>query len=358
MNFIISIFKNKKIAQNAFVAILCLKICAYLLYLVMGGGGWFPLNDANDYHAVAQGRVVDDARTWGHFLKYLNDIGLYDRTVIGSLIFICNCIVMPWLLYMAIWNGRESIKAENWWLIAAISAYPTLTFFSLDIYKDLPMVLLFLAAICIVKRMIASSAKVLSINYFKYLMCLLIILVLIYPLRFYLALSIVVALFGCVIFNNSKRLVSFFFLFNLSLIILNEMGAFDWLKYEFRPSQVKAGSAYGIDFNDGYFLFNFWLSFAANIYGIYMFGLAAKLLFLLESVPAIILSGYLWINRQYIDRFITFLIVFFLVYSAAWVVGIDVLGTAVRYRVFNYLVLIMGFATLIEIKKSSRRNVN
>ncbi len=351
-----SYLKNIKLAKQIFVAALALKIAIYFVFLAIGVDAWYPTSDAFHYHEVAQGRIVNDLRAWGLWLKTLNDYGLYERACIASLIFISNCFLFPWLLYMSIRTEGELMAAQDVWLITVASIYPTLTFFSFDIYREMPMVLLYLAALIVVRKIATPSGLLAPIDYLKYSSCLLVILCATYPLRFYLAVSIVMALMCCYIFDTARRLSLFLLLFNIGLLVANSMGEFDWMKYEFRPSQAGAGSAYGIDFNHGYFLMNFWESFLANIYGVYMFGGASKLLFLLESVPAMILTGYFWINRVYIDRFVSFLIIFFFIYSAAWIVGIDVLGTAVRYRIFNYLALLM--AAVVLYKNKNRQSVS
>jgi hypothetical protein len=137
--------------------------------------------------------------------------------------------------------------------------------------------------------------------------------------------------------------------------VADVVGVFDYLKGSLRLSFAGAGSGYGIDFSQGFFLVNFLQSFLYSIYGFFIYNFLSAVVFVIESIPVLILSVYIYVNRRHSTRYTTFLIFFFFIYASLWVVSTDSLGTAVRYRMFNYLVIAIA-ASLIyqEVELSAK----
>ena len=133
------------------------------------------------------------------------------------------------------------------------------------------------------------------------------------------------------------------------------MGVFDTLKGNYRVPYETAGSRHGIDYSSDLFLIAFLKSFLGNIYGFNFSNLFAYILFIFESMPALLLSGYIIKNLSYMTRFTNFLIFFFFIYAAAWNVACDSLGTAARLRIFNLLSLLIVAVLLYKEKSENNK---
>ena len=91
------------------------------------------------------------------------------------------------------------------------------------------------------------------------------------------------------------------------------------------------------------FLPNFILSALGQLFGLYLVNPFAILLFIVETIPFSLMLFFVFKNIRYADGFIRFLIIFFVLYASVWLIGNDNLGTAVRLRLYNYLVIYIAF---------------
>src|SRR5699024_3195065 len=98
------------------------------------------------------------------------------------------------------------------------------------------------------------------------------------------------------------------------------------------------------------FLPDFVLSFVYQLLGVFFPNAGSVFLFLLESLPFFMLLVFVIRNRRYSGPFIDFLVLFFVFYGTIWVIGNGNLGTAVRLRIFNYLVILIAAGIIFQRK--------
>ena len=113
----------------------------------LGGG-----NDSNYYHAYALGYTDVVTSTWPVLLRILNDIGLYSRSGISIFLMLLGFIFIPLITAQLSIIKDSPIKVKVFWFAASIiSIYPTLFYYTADIYRDVFMVFIFLLGVWVVK---------------------------------------------------------------------------------------------------------------------------------------------------------------------------------------------------------------
>ncbi len=342
-----------RVAKYAFVGATLLKVTAYVLFVFGGGVFWTSVSDANLYDAIANGDVhVKNA--WGQFLRVLHELGLYSRPYLSAIIFTANCIAVPWFYTKLYVPADRTLVASDWYVLLLVALYPTLSFFSTDIYRDVPMVILFFGALYAFQHLCERSPK-LWLQRQSWLLWILggVCLYALFKLRFYLAASLLIAFVASYVLDITKRMWLGVVLYFLILYVADAQGIFNWMKIKYRLTYAAATTSYAIDFSQGLFLVNFVKSFLHSIYGLYFNGLLSILLFVVESVPALGLTAYVLFNKKYANQFIAFLIFFFFIYSGIWTIGVDALGTAIRYRIFSYLAILLAAYLIHQRKKES-----
>src|SRR5690606_12718491 len=124
---------------------------------------------------------------------------------------------------------------------------------------------------------------------------------------------------GMHIFSLKKaRLLGWVLAYLVGLNLLFAIGIFDFIAIDYRGlfSKARAGSNFGIRFDSAYYFIPQYLqSWAYQIVGVYFPNVHAVLLFLLESVPAMVMAGYLIANRRHANLLVNFLVVFFMLYA-------------------------------------------
>lgn len=334
--------KNRNFEKYALATVILLKIIAYVYFVHAGWQAWSSVSDADFYDSVAKG-YVNANNYWGNFLIFLNTNGFYSRSTLTHVIFLCNCMLIPWLFSQIHIKSNREISKNDRRILILLALYPTLNIFSLDIFREVPMVLLFLAFLNVVRLLMTShSGELVNVKSFVLFFAALLVLYLLYNLRFYLSLALIIALLASCFIDFRNNLWKFVLLYFIVLQVADLMGVFEWMKLEYRYTYAGARSVYGIDFSSGLFLINFLKSFSYNIYGFYIYDRLSFAVFVIESVPALLASIYVFKNRQYASRFVGFLIFFFFIYSGIWALGVDSLGTAVRYRIFSYLAIFLA----------------
>lgn len=112
------------------------------------------------------------------------------------------------------------------------------------------------------------------------------------------------------------------------------------LKYRTIFETMDGGSTLAIKFDSAtFFIPKFIQSFLYQMLGLFFINIASIIAFCIETIPFLIALVYLVKNREYSDKFVDYLIVFFTVYGVIWLLGNDNLGTATRLRMFNYIVV-------------------
>jgi hypothetical protein len=337
-------------AKRLFFFFTFIKILGYMVFVYSGAQFWTPVTDANLYDSIARGGVVH-SHPWGGLLKTMNDYGLYSRTYLSAFIFMLNCTLVPWLVAKVCVGANQKMSAIDWYLLLAIAVYPTMTVFSADIFRDTPMVVLFLIFLLSVQHFLNQPLSQLHLKCsIGYALAALVSCYLIYTLRFYLAAALFAAFFASYVLDISRRPWFALILYFFGLLGADALGLFDELKGSYRLTYEGAGSGYGINFSEGFFLINFIQSFAYSVYGVYIKGALGFVVFLVESLPVVYLSYLLYSRKESANRFVIFLIYFFFIYGALWAIGVDSLGTAVRYRIFNYLAVLIAACLLFKRK--------
>lgn len=346
-----SYFRVGNIYLFIFIYILiCLKIGIYILLtnniisINLGGG-----NDADYYDQYALGYIDVVTSIWPVILRFLNENNFYSRELISYFFLFLNLFIIPVLVNKL--SGLNFKKDQKYYLYSILLCliYPTLFFYTFDIYRDVFMVFTFLVGCLIVKKSL-NSLSFISFSFF-YIFAILIGLFLL-ALRPYLGYAFLLALILWKIKLTKKRIFLFSILYFLTLFFANYIGLFESLtEYRSAFEESDGGSTLGLDFsNPVMFIPNFILSILGQLFGLYITNPLAIALFFIETVPFIFMFFYILKNIKYTDSFMQFLIVFFVLYASVWLIGNDNLGTAIRLRLYNYLAVYICFFYILKLK--------
>ena len=315
-------------------------------------------SDANYYHAYAIGYVDFSTTIWPEILRFFNDLSLYDRVFFSFLLFFTSLIIIPFLTVRL--TGLKLVEEQKNWLslFFIITIYPTLLFYSTDIFRDVFMVLVYLIVLALVKLMVFSKAIFHKLIIFILLLPFICFL---YNLREYLGLSILLSLFLFRLNFTKKRIIIYSISYVIFLFLLNYIGLLSSLtEYREGFEEAGGGSTIGLSFsNPMLFIPNLILSFLAQMFGLYITNPLSLVIFVVETIPFIMCFFYIFNNIKYQDNFVKFLLLFFLIYASVWVIGNDNVGTAVRLRMFNYFAIyicafyIMHKKNIIIMRESS-----
>ncbi len=341
---------NNKTARIIFFIVFFIKLVIFNIIIqnIAFGG------DADFYNLVATGFYGTSNFTnyFAKILYILNEYGLYNREYFKYLIFFISSIFIPILFS---YNTLKMIHFQNnslfWNISLLISVYPTLFIFSLDIYRDIPMVFIFLIAITFMNLSIKSNKY---FNKILFLFIFIIISIHLYDWRHYLAASMLISAFIYPIIK--MNLFSFRMLILLYFILLGVayyIGlANDIIVY--RLGFEDGGSTLGIQLA-GNNLIKFYLLYIYSsflqLFSLYLVNIEVLFFFILESIPFFISLFYIIKNKIYLSNFHKFLLTFFIIYGTIWLLGNDNLGTAIRLRMFNYLVIFMIAISIYHNKK-------
>lgn len=333
-------------------ALIFIKIIFYFLIkfeyisLALGGG-----NDSNYYDAYALGYHDVAVNIWPVILRFFNDLGFYSRDGISYLFLFLNLFVIPILVTKL--SGLNFKKDQKYYLYSVLLCliYPTLFFFTFDIYRDVFMVFSFLVGCLIVKKSLNSSSFF-GFSFF-YILAILMGFFLM-ALRPYLGYAFLLALILWKIKLTKKRIFFFAILYFIVLFIANYIGVFERLtEYRSGFEEGDGGSTLGLNFsNPILFIPNLMLSTLGQLFGLYVTNPFAIILLLIETAPFFAMLVYLVKNIKLADGFVRFLITFFVLYASVWLIGNDNLGTAVRLRMYNYLVVYICFFYILKVKEN------
>lgn len=330
-----------------FVKLTLLVFISFYGYNYFGGG-----NDSNYYHAYALG--LDDTVTsiWPVVLRLLNDAGIYSRAGVSGFLFFLGVVLIPYMAACLSVTKDSPVRNKVFWgVMLLVSAYPTLFYYTFDIYRDVFMVFVFLVGLFLLRRL--SSSRFGTYKVLLYLAAIAIVYFL-FLLRPYLGFA-----FGfSIVFSglyNFKRYPLFLSLLALlvGLIFLYALGLLDSiLRYRsIFAEHMVGGSNLGISFSStATFLPDLFKSISYQMFGIFFISLPSLVVFVLESVPFIFALVYLVANRKYSSEFVDYIVVFFVAYSVIWLLGNDNLGTAVRLRMFSYISIYIACAIVYQNK--------
>lgn len=303
-------------------------------YKIFGGG-----NDANYYHAFAIGLNNYAVNLWPVFLRYLNDFSFYNREYISIFLSFLAIFIIPFMIgklsLIKTFSHKQYIVL---FLFLIITIYPNIFFQSLDIYRDVFMLFIFLVGLFVVKKFSRKNILI-KVLYFFIALCIAYLLFLFRP---YLGFGFLVAILLTPFYSFKKYsllLSIFLLLFFLQIAFLT--GFLEpILKYRTIFETMDGGSNLEISFDSAtFFIPKLIQSFLYQMFGLYFTNIASIIAFCVETIPFLIALTYLVKNRKYSNKFIDFLIVFFIAYGVIWLLGNDNLGTATRLRIFNYIVV-------------------
>lgn len=313
-------------------------------------------NDSDFYNDFALGFISDKnaSSIWPFILRGLNDVGFYNRKIISWLLFALGSLVIPFVFAAALPTSVNiSHRAQHqrlfWSAAILVSLYPTIFYFTFDIYRDVIMILIF--GLCLfVARYAAENSNKAAVT----IPLLLLLSYLLYSFRAYLGFAVLIA-FPFYWFNWPR--LKFFYLiaaYFLVLMVLQSLGCFDsLLSYRARDGFVGAGSTLGIGLmgkNPIEFLFLYTKSGVFQLFGLYLISIKAWMAFFLESALFITACLYIIKNKQFLTPLLRCILVFSVIYGTIWILGNDNLGTAVRLRIYNYLSILIVAASICFLK--------
>jgi hypothetical protein len=330
-----------------------IKIMFYVLVkseVLMSGYG--TGGDANYYHSYVIGVYNSPVNIWPVILRYLNDIGLYSRDLVTYSLFFLNLFIIPFITAKLSGLTLSSNQKNYLYIVLLCTAYPTLYFFTFDVYRDVFMVFSFLIGCIAVKKFVSSTNILLFIFYLGMSIAIGFFLLWLRP---YLGYAFLASLLLWKVKFTKKRILFLGFIYALALFIANYAGLLNALtEYRSGFEEVGGGSTLGLNFsNPIMFIPNFILSTLGQMFGLYITNPLAVMLLVIETIPFFFMLVYVIKNIKLADNFVRFLIIFFILYASVWLIGNDNLGTAVRLRMYNYLAIYISFFYIFRLKKSS-----
>lgn len=334
-----------------FLVIVFLKVIFFSFYILNPQSFFSGGNDADYYDAYAKGADYPTSSIWPDFLRILNDLNVYSREGVSFILMLIGVVAIP-ILVGRLSMERKPVLNVNVCLVVPliISFYPTLFYYTLDIYRDVFMLFLFILGLAAVKVSIDSP-----IVFSRILASLTALAIggLLYLFRGYLGFSFLLSFF-CFSFVRFRNF-SFFGYVLPMLIVLNSMFAMGLLKpllaYRDLFNEIESNTNLGIRFDSvPAFIPDFLHSFFSQLLGFFYPNAIAVFLFLIESVPFFLALIYVVKNRRHSNKFIDFIVVFFIAYSTIWLLGNDNLGTAMRLRMYNYVGILIACAIIYQRK--------
>lgn len=344
-------FKNNQVFLILFF-ILSLKFLVFYLLsfdffnISLGGS-----KDSDYYHAYAIGNVDYATSVWPIILRFFNDLGVYNRIFFSFILFIIASIAIPILVIKI----ADLKKEDNlyWLTFLFLNCMPTIFYNSMDVYRDIFMLYILMLAIFCIKKISLNYHIIINTIFLIFLTWLL------YGLRPYLAVAFILSVFIAFLKFSKRMIFIYAVLWLLALFIANNLGLFESvLEYRESFSDVGAnagGSNLNLDFsNPIFFIPNFILSFLAQNFGLFFPNMLSIVLFLLESLPMILMSIYI-LKHFYSSYIVKFLLVFSIVYASMWCISNSNLGTAVRLRFFNYFAIYCCFLIVYQVSILKQR---
>lgn len=329
--------------------------------LVFFNGYGYPVfgegNDSNFYHHYAISNEIRDVPSiWPSILRFLNTVDLYSREFISYMLQFIGVLLIPLLAAkISLTNKRSGNVNASLLLALLLSFYPTLFYYTLDIWRDVFMVFCFLFGVFLVKEYIRKQG-VFSIVLIWIMIILLGIFM--YGLRPYLGFSFAAAFIGFgLIKMNSKYFFFLIIFYLLSLLVLYETGVLDpLLKYRgIFETVISGGTNLEHSFENG-FILGLLKGWFQQLFGFYFGNLQSIFLFIMESVPFLFSIVYVVINRRFSTGLVNFLMLFFVIYASIFIIANANYGTGVRLRLFPYLSVYLSAFIIYQNKTLDLKN--
>lgn len=349
-----------KLSNNILLILLMsLLLCKIIVFLMVKenlltisfGGS----NDSEYYHNYAIGLIDNAPNIWPLLLRQLNSISLYSRNIVSYCLFLLNLIFIPILFVKIVGLNLYTQQKMCLYAIIVCIFYPSLFYYTFDIYRDVFMVFTFLFSCLFVKKFIVNKNILIKSIY---LALLFIGCYLLYKMRPYLGFSFFISLFICKIKLDKIRIFFILCFYLIILFIINYFNGFhSLLSYRSLFIEGESGSFIPLDFSSNMFLTDYILSVFYQLFGVYIFDLKSLFVFVSESIIFIYMLLYVVLNIKYADKFVVFLLKFFVLYASIWTIANANLGTAIRLRIFNYFSIYLCYFYILYAK-FKKENLN
>ena len=314
---------------------------------IFGGG-----NDADYYNAYALGADYVAVNFWPVILRFLNEMGYYNRNIISIISFVTSLTLLPYVYYKMVKIQADEIKSVMAGSFFFIIFYPTVFYLTIDVFREVYMFIVLLLCLLLYKKLLETKWQkgffyifiYVGLTYFLYLM------------RPYLGFALALTPFVYLIFSKTKIYTkTWIILYFVILILVKNFGGIEEvLSYREGFSRFgTGGTTMGIGLlNQGsiMFLFYYLYTIAGQLFGFFWVNFNSIIVFLFESVPFILALTYLLKNIKFMTKFVSFLLTFFVIYTTIWLLGNDNLGTAVRFRIPSYLVIFASMFIVYQTK--------
>ena len=149
-----------------FIALVIVKVGFFFMFIssptTLFSGG----SDADFYDAYALGEESLTSSVWPDWLRALNEVGLYSRVGVSIFLMVLGVLVIPILCgRLALVKGYPYKTKIYLGIAIAVSMYPTLFYSTLDIYRDVFMLFVFLSGLLFVKWSIHSESPLKKLFY-------------------------------------------------------------------------------------------------------------------------------------------------------------------------------------------------
>jgi hypothetical protein len=317
-------------------------------------------NDSNLYHRYATYEINSAPNFWPVVLRTLNDYGLYDRNMISVLIFGSTVTLIPWLVAKILRNetspgvrGPARLVPSTIVLIALI--YPYVLLVSLDLYRDIPMLVITLVALLAAQKYFAARA----VPRLGYLGLFVLVSYVAYLFREYLGASLVLSFGLAIVLNRFKVTPAKILIASLfAVATAHFFGLFDSIiTYRGELGFETGATSFGLGLvgtSVPAFFGKFLLSFSYQVLGLYVTGFALLVFFFLESVPVLFMIKQILAGSKYISSYCRFVFIFGLIYSFVWVIGNDNMGTALRLRIPTYFTILLVFGLVAQSRLAAQ----
>ena len=165
--------KNKDQVHYFIIFIIFLALFFRLVFFFLNALGYISLggqSDADYYDDYATGVAVNAVNLWPVILRWLYEMGIYSREWVSGFLIILSTLMIPLLFDRAFADGEGSGKARLVALLG-ILGYPTLFFYSLDVYRDVFMLFVAMLGFLAAKKVFSSPRFGLKVYFYMLLYC-------------------------------------------------------------------------------------------------------------------------------------------------------------------------------------------
>ena len=186
---------------------------------IFGGG-----NDADYYNAYALGADYVAVNFWPVILRFLNEMGYYNRNIISIISFVTSLTLLPYVYYKMVKIQADEIKSVMAGSFFLIIFYPTVFYLTIDVFREVYMFIVLLLCLLLYKKLLETKWQkgffyifiYVGLTYFLYLM------------RPYLGFALALTPFVYLIFSKTKIYTkTWIILYFVILILVKNFGGIE-----------------------------------------------------------------------------------------------------------------------------------